>query len=57
MMNKEKLVNLLKYSEDLKNKLSSPVPAKHINHPESYKLFLKNEIRLADKKITSLKEK
>lgn len=45
-MTKQKLTNLLKYQDELKNKLSSVlVPAKHVGHPESYKLYLTNELR------------
>lgn len=54
-MSKEKLAKLIRYSEDLKNRLSSPVPEKHVRHPETYKRFLEREIATTSAKIDDLK--
>lgn len=43
-MNKEKLGRLVKYAEDLKAKLSSPLPEKHKHSPDTYKQFLTREL-------------
>ncbi len=43
-MRKEKLVSLTKYLDKLNNSLSSPTPAKHVGHPETYKQYLLREI-------------
>lgn len=51
-MTKEKKLSLEKYKTDLTDKLKSGfVGAKHTNHPESYKNFLKNELRLVTAKL------
>ncbi len=54
-MSKEKLKGLQKYSEDLKNKLGFPTPAKHQNSPETYRQFLNRELDSVSKKIEYLK--
>lgn len=54
-MTKEKLASLNKYAQDLKNKLSSPVPAKHKNRPQSYKNFLTHELSLVNSKLEAAK--
>lgn len=54
-MTKEKLLSLTKYSEDLKTKLINAIPAKHIGHPDTYKAFLKNELRMVTLKLESEK--
>lgn len=54
-MTKEKLISLEKYLDDLKSKLTSPVPEKHEASPATYKHFLNNEIRLTKSKIESAK--
>ena len=54
-MNKEKLISLTKYADDLKNRLSNPVPKKHESHPASYKLFLTRELETVSAKITAAK--
>lgn len=51
-MAKEKLVSLMKYKQDLVNKLSSPIPEKHKNRPKQYEQYLKNEIEAVDRCIT-----
>jgi hypothetical protein len=45
----------MKYLEKMKSALSSPIPVKHKNHPESYQAFLKNEIRLVSARVEYLK--
>lgn len=51
-MTKDKLIKLTKYQSEIKDKLSSTsVPEKHKGHPESYKGFLKNELRLVTNQI------
>ncbi len=52
-MTKEKMVSLVAYIADCKSKLSSAVPVKHKDHPESYKNFLKKEIEDTTKKVDS----
>lgn len=54
-MSKEKLVRLTRYVFDLTNKLTSNVPLKHKDHPETYKRFLKNEIAATNKVIEEIK--
>lgn len=56
-MSKDKLFNLLAYQTELNSKLSSPTPAKHVNNPETYKAFLKNELCITTNKIEKLKNK
>lgn len=45
-MKKEKLASLEKYVAGLTDRLNSATPDKHKDHPETYKAFLKNEIRM-----------
>jgi hypothetical protein len=54
-MSKEKLQKAVKYAEDLKNKLSSPVSEKHSHSPATYKQFLERELKSVTNKIDSLK--
>ena len=54
-MTKEKLISLNKYVSDLQNRLSSPVPAKHKDHPETYKDFLKHEIKMVTDKLEQVR--
>lgn len=56
-MAKDKMSNLVTYQQELKYKLTGPVPTKHTNHPETYKAFLKNELRIVEAKIEQLKNK
>jgi hypothetical protein len=44
-MTQEKLKSLNTYLTHLKNRLSDPVPPKHQKHPESFKRWLRNEIK------------
>lgn len=55
MNNKEKLESLLKYKEKHEDLLKSPIPESHKNHPETYKAYLYNEIRLVQITIDKLK--
>jgi hypothetical protein len=43
-MTKEKYASLTKYVNDLKNKLTSELPAKHKNRKQQYHNFLNKEI-------------
>lgn len=45
-MTQEKVESLNKYLNNLNDRLNSPVPDKHKNNPDTFKAFLKNEIRL-----------
>lgn len=54
-MTKAKLESLTKYLVDLKNKLTSPIPAKHADSPQTYKAFLRNEIRMVEAKLDEAK--
>lgn len=54
-MNKDKIVSLSKYLEDIKSKLASEVPSKHKNRVSQYKAFLTKEVDLTTKKIDNLK--
>lgn len=57
-MAKDKLSNLVTYQQELKYKLSSSqVSSKHKDHPETYKAFLDNELRIVNNKIQQLKNK
>lgn len=56
MNNKEKLVRLQRYLDQLTNRLSSPVPDKHKDHPVEFKHFLTNEVRLVKLKIEGMKQ-
>lgn len=55
MATKEKLISLVKYKEKHEDLLSSPVPETHKHSPETYKAYLRNEIRLTKLKIEELK--
>ncbi len=50
-MTKDKKISLQKYVLDLTNKLSAPTPAKHKDHPETYKNFLRREISIVSKQL------
>ena len=43
-MTKEKMILLQAHLQKNLNRLSSPVPTKHINRPKEFKQFLENEI-------------
>ena len=55
-MTKEKLASLTKYVNDLKSKLSSPIPSKHAESPKGYLNFLKFEIERTQATIDAGKE-
>lgn len=54
-MSKEKVISLTKYANDLKSRLSSPVPDKHKNRQSSYTNYLKNELDSVNAKLDALK--
>lgn len=54
-MTKEKLASLNKYAQELKNKLTSPVPSKHKNREQSYKNFLTHELAMVNSKLEAAK--
>ncbi len=54
-MTKEKYNNLIKYVNDLKNKLGGQLPAKHKNRKVAYHQFLNREIEQASKKIEDMR--
>ncbi len=54
-MANDKLTRLTRYVDDLKNKLTSPVPQKRAKSPETYKTFLRREIETHSRKIDELK--
>lgn len=54
-MSKENVLRLNKYAQELKNRLDSPTPKKHTNHPESYRVFLKKELDTTNRKLADLK--
>lgn len=47
-LSKEKLVSLLKYKQELLNRISGPVPEKHKDHVNEFKNFLQNELNLVN---------
>ena len=50
----EKIASLTKYVNEHKNRLSSPTPEKHKNHPDAYKAYLSLEITKAQRTIDKL---
>lgn len=56
-MTKDKLASLIKYQVSLQDRLLAPTPAKHEGNPETYKAFLKNEIRVVTLQIEEAKSK
>lgn len=54
-MTSEKLQSLTKYSQQLRDRLNSPVPAKWVHSPDSYKAFLTRELRLTNTKLDAAK--
>lgn len=55
-MNKEKFVTMTKYAEQLRSRLTDPLPIKHTHRHESYRQFLKNELEAVSKKLAEAKE-
>lgn len=54
-MTKEKIVSLTKYLQSLNNRLTSSIPDKHKNHPETFMAFLKNEVEAVSKQLADAK--
>jgi hypothetical protein len=54
-MNNKKILSLTKYAEQMKDRLSSPVPNKWKHAPEAYRNFLSRELKLTLSKIDDLK--
>ena len=54
-MTKEKQASLSKYVQELKNRMSSPIPAKHAGHPATFKAFLEKEIAMTQAKLDEAK--
>jgi len=54
-MTKERLNDLESYKEFIKGRMSSDVPDKHKRHPETFKAYLKHELRLVEEKIQKIK--
>jgi hypothetical protein len=55
MTNKEKITKAEKYIALINEKLSYPIPDKHIDHPKEYKQFLERELAGAKLKLERLK--
>lgn len=56
-MKDSKLKQLVKYQEVIKQKLEDSTPAKHSSHPETYKAYLANEMRIVTDQINAIKLK
>lgn len=54
-MNKDKLVSLIKYQAQLRDKLLSPIPFKHKDRIAVYKQFLNNELPIVTAQIEAAK--
>lgn len=54
-MANDKLNKLARYVEEIKAKLSSPVPSKHTKSPETYLQFLHKELSYHSKKLEDLR--
>ena len=52
---KEKLDRLGRYLDHLNNRITGPVPEKHLKHPETYKQFLAREITMVRNQIEHIK--
>ncbi len=50
-----KLDHFNKLKTELEGKLTSKVPVKHKDHPETYKNFLKNELEIVNNTISKMK--
>ena len=53
--NKDVLKKALAYLNQQKDRLSAPVPEKHVGHPETYRQYLRNEIKAKEAQIEALK--
>lgn len=47
-MSNDKVLKTKAYINQLKERLLAAVPEKHLNRPEQYKQFLRNEIKTAE---------
>lgn len=54
-MTKEKIQSLNKYAEQLKSRLTDPLPIKHSNRLEAYRQHLKRELDDVSKKLAEAK--
>lgn len=54
-MTKDKMVKLVKYQVELKEKISGVVPPKHTGHPETYKKFLQHELKMVTNALDAAK--
>jgi hypothetical protein len=54
-MSLDKMKQLAKYIDKLKERSASDTPEKHANREKSYRDFLKKEIELAEKTLQELK--
>lgn len=52
---KERIEALQVYKQLIEGRVASPVPEKHIGHPETYRAYLANELRVVTAQIESLK--
>ncbi len=55
-MTKEKLLSLTKYLARCKELLEMTVPHKHENHPDSYKTYLRHEIKTTQSTLDAERE-
>lgn len=56
-MTKAKFDSLTKYSAQLADKLADKeIPAKHLEHPKTYKAFLEKELNFVKKQLATAKE-
>lgn len=54
-MNNDKLQRLTRYADDLRSRLSSPVPPKHLGGAKEFKQFLDRELATVTAKIEAAK--
>lgn len=54
-MTKDKADKLVKYAQELSNKLTSNVSEKHKNHPVEYKQFLTRELQTVNNQLADYK--
>jgi hypothetical protein len=54
-MTKDKFESLTKYLAKLTDRLSSPIPEKHKNNPDTFKSFLNREIRVVKEQLEQAK--
>lgn len=54
-MTKERIQELTRYKEFIKNRLEAPIPDKHKDHPNEFRAYLTNELRMVTAKLTEAK--